>query len=205
MHRSLFRFLALSSAFGILALVGQPATAASWTVDNSHSEVNFSVNHFFTPVTGGFGDFEIDLDFNEDDPAASSVSATIQVASVDTGNERRDGHLRTADFFDADSYPTITFESTSVRAEGDSLIATGNLTIRDQTREVELPIQILGTREIPEEMRGRMGGSEKVAGFKADLAIDRGDYGVGSGNFAATLVVGGEVSIELLVEAHLRP
>ncbi len=205
MHRSTLRVLGALAAFAVLAFAGQSATAASWTVDNAHSEVNFSINHFFTPVTGGFGEFEIDLDYNEDDPAASSVSATIQVASVDTGNERRDGHLKTGDFFDAETYPTITFESTSVRAEGDGLVATGNLTIRDQTSEVELPIQILGVQEIPEEMRERMGGSEKVAGFKADLAIDRGDYGVGSGNFAATLVVGGEVRIELLVEAHLRP
>ncbi len=204
-----FAFHATLPAAGLLALalvVPSAASAATWGVDAAHTEVNFSISHFFTPVTGSFKDFEIDLDYDPDNPENSSVSARIAVASVDTGNEQRDGHLRTADWFETDAHPNMIFVSKSVRAKGDDLlVAAGTLTIKDHSREIELPIQILGTQEIPEEMREMLGGSEKVASFKAALTIPRGDYDVGTGSWAGTLVVGSDVSVELLVEAHLRP
>jgi len=179
------------------------AGSAAWNVDANHTEVNFSVNHFFTPVTGSFRDFEVGLNYDPDDPSASSVEARIAVASVDTGNERRDDHLRSPDFFAAEEHPYITFESTSVeRVADDRLVARGPLTIRGVSREVELPITILGTKAIPAEMKEMLGDIDEVASFEASTTLDRGDFGVGTGSWAATLVVGGQVDIEILVEAN---
>jgi polyisoprenoid-binding protein YceI len=200
------RFATALSLVSLLALpVGASAfDAAPWNVDAAHTEVNFKVRHFFTPVTGSFSDFEIELMFDKDDPTQSSVTARIAVASVSTGNERRDNHLRTEDWFGVDSWTDITFDSTSVRQAGDELIATGNLTIKDVTREVELPIRLLGVKAIPEGMRDMLGGVTEVASFQANLTIDRREFGVGTGMWAETAVVGSEVEIELLVEANVR-
>lgn len=196
--------LALTAA--ILAVAVAPAVGAStWTVDSAHTEVNFSVKHFFTPVSGSFQEFEVDLVYDSDKPEKSRVTARIKVASVNTGNEQRDGHLRTADWFEADKYPYMTFESSSVRAVGDnSLVAKGTLEIKGLKKQIELPITLLGRKEIPENMQAMLGGAKEVTSFKAATAVDRGDFGVGVGNFAATMVVGGEVTIEILLEAHRK-
>ena len=178
-------------------------TQAAWSTDAAHTEVNFSVKHFFTPVTGSFGEFEVDLDYNAEHPERSRVEAKINVASVSTGNEKRDNHLRSGDWFEADKHPYITFKSTSVRSAGENrLIASGPLTIKGQSHEIELPITLLGNQMIPEQMQQMLGGTKQVASFRASTAIDRGDFGVGVGNWAATMVVGGEVKIEILLEAH---
>ena len=192
-------------SYGWNGTADEALLADAWGIDTAHTEVNFSVTHFFTPVSGTFDDFEVTFDFDPENISASRVAARIAVASVNTGDEKRDGHLRTADFFDADKYPYITFESSSIRQLSDhELVASGILTIRDQKRQVELPIKWLGTQPIPEEMRGMLGGSKEVASFKASMTIDRNEYGVGSGNWAATMVVGGDVTIDILLEAHRR-
>ena len=179
--------------------------AANWAVDGAHTEINFSVSHFFTPVTGTFDDFEVRLDYDADYPANSTVAVRIAVASVNTGSPRRDDHLRTPDFFAAEQHPYITFESTSVQVTGDgTMVARGPLTIRGETREIELPITLLGVQPIPPEMREMLGGAEEIASFSAKMTIDRGDYGVGTGSWAATMVVGGDVEIEILLEAHRK-
>ncbi len=182
-----------------------PAAASTWNVDSGHTEINFQVTHFFTPVSGSFDQFEIDLQYDADNPAASSVAVAIPVASINTRNERRDGHLRSGDFFGVDEHDQITFTSSSVRAVGDGqLIATGPLTIKGVSKEIELPITLLGVQDIPEQMQEMLGGATRIASFRATTTLDRGDFGVGTGNWAATLVVGGEVEVEILVEAHLR-
>ena len=179
--------------------------ADAWGIDSAHTEINFSVTHFFTPVSGRFDDFEVTFEFDPENITASSVEARIAVASVNTGNAQRDEHLRTADFFDAEKYPYITFKSSSIRkVSDDELVASGILTIRDQKRQIELPIRWLGTQPIPEQMRGMLGGSKEIASFKASMTIDRNEYGVGAGSWAATMVVGGDVSIDILLEAHRR-
>ena len=122
--------LALTLTASGIATV-RAAADASWFPDGSHTEINFSVKHFFTPVTGNFDRYEVDLDYDAEHPEKSSVKVRIEVASVNTGNAERDQHLRTVDFFDADAHPEMTFRSTSVRMVGkDQLIATGPLTIR---------------------------------------------------------------------------
>ena len=192
-------------AIALVATLAPKAAAENqtgWSSDTAHTEINFSVNHFFTPVTGSFSDFEIELDYDAENPEQSTVEARIKVTSIDTGNEKRDNHLRSGDWFAAEEHPYMTFKSTSVREVGENqLIATGPLTIKGNSHEVELPITLLGKQTIPEPMRPMIGAKE-VASFQASTSIDRADFGVGVGNWAATMVVGGEVDIEILLEAH---
>ena len=89
-------------------------------------------------------------------------------------------------------------------ADGDGLVARGLLTIKGESHEVDLPITLLGKQDIPEQMQQMLGGTTQVASFKASTAVDRSDYGVGVGSWAATMVVGGDVSIEILLEAHRK-
>ncbi len=197
----------------LLSLIAAPAIgfdaagldARTWDVDDAHTEIGFKVRHFFTPISGSFTDYEIDLAFDAENPANSHVEATIAVASVNTGNERRDNHLRSGDWFEADEHPYITFSSKSVeRVDGANLVASGTLTIKGVARDVELPIKLLGVQPIPAPLRAMMGGITEAASFLASLTIDRGDFGVGVGSWAETVVVGGDVRIELLVEANHR-
>ncbi len=188
-----------------LAMTATATPPAAWSADAAHTEINFSVNHFFTPVTGSFEDHEVHLDYDALNPENSRVNAKIRVSSINTGNEKRDNHLRSADWFEAEKHPYITFESTSVRQVGDSrLLARGPLTIKGQSREVELPISLLGSQPIPVEMRPMLGGTQEVASFQATASIERGDFGVGVGSWAATMVVGSEVDINILLEAHRK-
>ena len=201
------RSTALASLVAVLAL---PLTAAaietmSWNVDADHTEVNFKVRHFFTPVTGTFTSYDVELIFDQDDPTNSRVNVSIDVASVSTGNERRDNHLRTDDWFGADTYGKITFASTSVKKTGvNEYVAVGTLTIKDVSKQVELPFTLLGVKAIPEMMREMLGGVTHVASFQANLTIDRTAFGVGTGMWGETAVVGAKVEIELLVEANVR-
>lgn len=195
----------LFAAVAAVFLAAGAAQAEAWTADAAHTEVNFTVNHFFTPVTGSFSDFEITLDYDSENPEKSTVEARIKVASIDTGNGRRDDHLRSPDWFDAETHPYLTFKSTSVRTQGENqLIALGQLTIRGESHQIELPISLLGVRQIPEPMRQMLGGSTQVASFRAATAVDRKDFQVGVGDWAGTMVVGGQVEIEIALEAHLR-
>ena len=189
-------------ALATMTIAAGPAPVA-WNVDAPHSGVEFSVKHFFTPVTGEFEDYEVELMFDRENPQNSSVSVRIDVNSVNTGNADRDTHLKSGDFFEADQYGIITFESQSVRLVGaDQLLVRGPLTIKGQTHQVELPITILGVKDIPEEMRAMLGGVEQIASFTTQLKIDRSDYGVGVGSWAAAMVVGHEVTINIAVEAN---
>jgi polyisoprenoid-binding protein YceI len=176
---------------------------ATWNVDPTHSGVEFSVKHFFTPVRGKFDTYEAELAFDPEQPSESRVSVRIDVTSINTGNEDRDAHLLSGDFFDAESYPWITFESDAVRVAGENeLVVSGNLTIKDVTRRVELPVTMQGVKDLPAEMQEMFGGIEQVASFTTGTRIDRSDYGVGVGSWAAALVVGHDVNITISIEAN---
>ena len=178
-------------------------TVSTWNVDTTHSAVEFSVKHFFTPVRGKFDRYEAELAYDPENPGESSVSVRIDVTSINTGNEDRDKHLLSGDFFNAEEYPEITFVSDEVRVEGDDrLVLAGPLTIKDETRRVELPITLQGVKELPAEMQEMFGGIEQVASFTGSTKLDRSDYGVGVGSWAAALVVGHEVSIDITIEAN---
>ena len=144
---------------------------------------------------GRFGDFSGTITYDAVKPAASSFSGTIQVKSIDTGNERRDGHLKNADFFEAETYPTITFESTEVTSAGENTLnVKGKLTMHGTTKEVTLPVEILGTGINPR------GGKAQI-GLETNFSILCSDYGVNSWErFSA--VLGDEVKIQVLIEAN---
>lgn len=179
--------------------------AVAWNVDRPHTEINFTVRHFFTPVNGTFKVYDVDFRFDRENPENSSVRVSIEVASIDTGNERRDNHLRSPDFFDAETHPTITFESTSVRrVSQEKLVATGHLTIKGITQAIELPISILGITDLPAEMQEMLGGVTQVASFQAGTVLDRRAFEVGVANWAQTVIVGGDVEVNINLEANRK-
>lgn len=169
--------------------------ADAWEVDRDHSAINFSINHFFTPVNGTFDDYDAEILFDPNDLEGSSISVTIPIESVNTKNDRRDNHLMSEDFFNAEQWSNMTFESNTIEQTGDNqFVAKGQLTIRDVTRDFELPFELLGVMDHP--MKENM----KVAGIVASAELMRTDFGVGVGDWAATAVVGDKVNIDLNLE-----
>lgn len=167
----------------------------TYVIDKAHSEAVFQVRHLITKVRGRFTDFEGTIQFNEAQPELSSVSFSIKTSSVDTSEPDRDKHLRSADFFDADNHPVISFKSTSVKGSGSTLQVTGNLTIRGVSKEITLPVSHLGAAKDP-------WGNDRV-GFETELTVNRKDFGL---NWNAALETGGflvgdEVKINLSIQA----
>ncbi len=171
------------------------ANATTWQIDRAHSAVNFTISHFFTPVNGTFDDYEASVNFDPNNLEESSIDVTIPVSSVNTKNERRDSHLESEDFFNAEEWPNIHFVSNNIESLGDNqFVAHGELTIRDVTHSFELPFELLGVMDHP------MRENTQVAGIVANAEIMRTDYGVGVGDWAATAVVGDRVNISLNLE-----
>jgi polyisoprenoid-binding protein YceI len=172
------------------------ADAMSWEIDPAHSNLSFQINHFFTPVTGKFKDYKADVNFSPDNLEESSIDIKIMVNSIDTDNQKRDGHLQSDDFFNAEKYPSITFSSDKITsAEGENMFtAHGELTIKDVTKQIKLPFKLLGIQDHP------MKENTKVAGIKIDHQLNRTDYDVGVGDWAATAVVGDEVDLNIALE-----
>jgi polyisoprenoid-binding protein YceI len=203
--RSAATSLALALALPAATLVAQaPAATAplpqvqtgvgSFTIDVTHSELTFRIRHMMSRVRGGFGTWSGTI---VADPAAwqdGSVEVTVDTRSIDTGNERRDNHLRSGDFFAADSFPTMTFRSTKIERDGDGATIHGILTIRGVSRPVVLDAAFLG---IAPERRG-----DRI-GFEATTTINRLDYGVAWNRAAEAggVVLGDEVEITIQVEA----
>jgi len=171
-------------------------TATTFTIDPVHSTVEFAVKHMMiATVRGRFGEFEGTIRFDDEDPARSSVQAVIQSSSVDSGVAMRDDDLRSPNFLDAERYPLIRFASTAVeRLDKARWRVTGDLTLRDVTREVVLDTEFEG--------RGPgMEGEERI-GFTAHTSINRKDYGLAYNAVVETggLVVSDTVRITLHVE-----
>jgi polyisoprenoid-binding protein YceI len=175
-------------------------TARTYAVDKTHSEVTFQVRHLLTKVRGRFSDFAGTVHMDEEDPRNSSVSLTIEAASIDTANNDRDGHLRSDDFFAVDTYPTLTFKSSRiVRTSDDIYEVTGTLTIRGVAREIMLPVTYLGTAQDP-------WGSAR-AGFETEITINRKDFGLlwNAALETGGFLVGDEVRISASVQAIAGP
>jgi polyisoprenoid-binding protein YceI len=174
--------------------------AGNWTVDPVHSSVSFSVRHLMVAkVRGRFADFTADI-VTAPDPLASSVTATIQAASVDTGNADRDAHLRTADFFEVDRYPTITYRSTGLRPDGEAFALDGELTVKDVTKPVTLRLELGGFGPdyfLEDPSKGAR------AGFTATGKINRLDFGVGDEGTVpgGAVVLAHSIDISLEIEA----
>jgi polyisoprenoid-binding protein YceI len=169
--------------------------AGTWTIDPVHSEVGFSVRHMMvSKVRGRFSAFSGEIVTGED-PAKSSVTAEIDLKSINTGNEQRDAHIQSADFFEVETYPTMTYKSTGVRVEGGEYVVDGELTLKGVTRSVPLHLELNGFGPDP------FGGTR--AGFTATGEINRRDFNV---NFSAPMANGGavvadKISLHLEIEA----
>ena len=169
---------------------------ATFNIDKAHSEAFFQVRHLITRVRGRFTEFEGAVELDRDNPNNSSVSLTIQTASVDTGEPDRDTHLRSADFFDVEKFPTLTFKSTGISGKSDEEYdVSGDLTIHGVTRQITLPVSFNGFAKDP-------WGNER-AGFESEIRINRKDYDLAWNAVLETggLMVGDEVRISLAIQA----
>ena len=174
--------------------VKAPIEAGVWNIDPTHSTVGFVVKHLMvSKVRGKFESFSGTITVAED--GTPSVQAEIDVTTITTGNPQRDGHIKSADFFDADQFPKATFDSTSVRPDGDNFVLTGDFTLHGVTKSVDLALEFNGSNP------GM--GQGAVAGFEATTVINRKDFGIdiempleGGG-----VVVGDKVTINLEIEA----
>ena len=195
-----------ATATAVVAAAAPSSTAASdvtssditgdYVIDASHSRLGFSARHaMVTKVRGSFEEFEGTAHVDSATPANSKVDLTIQAASVTTGNEQRDGHLRTPDFFDIDNHPTITFVSTDVARTGADWAISGDLTINGVTKPVTIDFEETGSAVDPY-------GNTRI-GFEGSTAIDRTDWNL---SFNAALETGGvlvseKVSLEFDISA----
>lgn len=202
------RYLTMKHLLSFLLVFGLAFTTAlaggdddkkkrtTYDLDRSHSSVGFSIKHLaISTVRGNFGEFTTDISMEGDDVTTLQASATIQAASIDTDNEKRDEHLRSADFFETETYPTITFTSKEVKnVDGVNFTLVGDLTMHGVTKEIELDAEILGPATLM--------GTQRV-GFSAEGEINRKDYGLTWSRVveAGALVVGEEVKLIIEVEA----
>ena len=172
--------------------------AGTWNIDPVHSEVGFSARHMMvSKVRGRFTTFSGQI-VTGADPLGSTVSAEIDLASITTGNDQRDDHIRSADFFEVETYPKMTYRSTGVRVDGDDYVLDGELTLKDVTKSVPLTLELNGFGPDP------FGGTR--AGFTATGEINRKDFNV---NFSAPMQNGGvvvsdKIGLHLEIEAVLK-
>ncbi len=185
----------MTAAASVSSLTG--LTAGTWTIDPVHSHVSFSVRHLMvSKIRGNFGAFTGTIEVPESgDPVAS---AEITLDSFDTGNGQRDAHIRSADFLEVETFPTMSFRSTGIRTSGSDFVLEGELTLHGVTKDVELELEFNGVNP------GM--GNGPVAGFEARTELNRRDFGIditmaleGGG-----VVVGDKVSINLEIEAGLQ-
>ena len=172
-------------------------TTQRWNIDPTHSSVTFTVRHMvISKVRGAFTKWQGHVDFDAANPGNSRVSVRIEAASINTHEDKRDGHLRSPDFFDVEKHPAINFESTRVEHKGgDQYRVIGDLTIHGVTRSVELDAEHLGAGKDP-------WGNERV-GFQASTSINRKDFGLTWNQALETggILVGEKIEIALDVEA----
>ena len=172
------------------------ATKTTYSIDKAHSEATFQVRHLLSKVRGRFSDFNGTIDYDEQNPEYSSVNVTIQAASVDTSERDRDTHLRSADFFEVEKFPTLTFKSATIARKGsDGFDVAGDLTIHGVTTPVIFDVTFLGKAKDP-------WGNERIA-FEAETTINRKDYGLlwNAALETGGFLVGDEVKISLSVQA----
>ena len=176
------------------AAVATDLSTGTWTIDPVHSSIGFSVRHLVvSKVRGTFGTFSGAIVVAED--GTPSVSAEIAIDSVNSGNAQRDEHVKSADFFDAEKYPTATFVSTGVRADGDGYVVDGDFTLKGVTKPIALSLEFNGVNP------GM--GHGQVAGFEASVVLNRKDFGIDLDMPLETggAVVGDKITITLEIEA----
>jgi len=191
------RFALILATLLVAGVTAAPAATESFVIDPAHSSVTFRIRHLVGKTPGSFTDFGGTVTFDPADPTTGRVEATIQATSIDTHNDKRDDHLRSPDFFDAATHPTITFKSTKVTRAGEAYKLSGDLTMHGVTKPVTLDLQVLGVGP---------GFAGKVAGFEARGVLQRKDFGISWNRAldAGSLVLGDEVEIVITVEAGVQ-
>lgn len=172
------------------------AAVRTYQIDKAHSEAVFQVRHLITKVRGRFSEFEGTIQFDEAQPERSSVTFTIQTSSIDTNQPDRDTHLRSEDFFAVERFPALTFVSTGITKRSETVFdVEGDLTIRDVTRRVALPVTFLGRAKDP-------WGQERIA-FETGIVINRKEFGLMWNAALETggFLVGDDVTINASVQA----
>ena len=189
--------LTLTTVLGLALALPQAAAASSWSVDTAHASAQFSVKHMMVSNTRGqFSNITGTLELDEKNISKSTVNVEIDASTIDTRNEKRDGHLKSPDFFDVAKHPKMTFKSTKVKSAGKGkLKVTGNLTIRGVTKPVTLDVEG-PTAEIKSPW------GSFVRGFTATATINRKDFGLTWNKALETggFVVGNEVKITIDLE-----
>ena len=189
MNRKLFAAAVLTT------LAALPLRADTFAIDPNHSEVSFQIRHLVSQVRGRFNEFSGAVQLDPKNLPASSVEFHIKTASIDTNVADRDKHLRSADFFDAEKYPEITFKSESIQPAGkDKYNVTGTLTMHGVSKKVTLPVTYGG--------QVKVGGSTR-AGFQTETTLDRKDYGIiwNKALDAGGAMLGDDVSVSINLEA----
>jgi polyisoprenoid-binding protein YceI len=193
------RFFSLLTALLLGAAPLQAQKVSQWKIDRSHTSVNFVATHFFSDVPGSFQTFSGDFRIDPENMAASTLNFTVRVKSVDTGNETRDNNLHGEDWFYVSEHPMITFRSSEIEKKGRNQYQVyGKLTIRDVTKEVALPVTVKGVMDHP------LMKNTKILGLSIDTVLDRTEYNVGVGDWAATAVVGDEVEVDIDMELNRK-
>ncbi|MEV8441865.1 YceI family protein [Actinosynnema sp. NPDC051121] len=172
--------------------------AGTWKADPAHSEIAFSVRHLMiNKMRGRFTTYDVTI-ITSEDVVGSSVAASIDLASIDTGNDMRDNHLRTADYLEVEEYPTMSYRSTGIRRTGDGWVIDGELTLHGLTRQVPLAVEVNGF--------GSDQWGVQRAGFSATAEINRRDFGIDISTplDAGRVAVGDKVSISLEIQAVLQ-
>ena len=171
--------------------------AGTYALDTAHSEIGFTVRHLMTKVRGTFQEYAGEI-VVKDSLEESTANVTVELGSVHTRSEQRDGHLRSGDFFDAENSPKMTFTSTAFKPEGDDYVLAGELTIKNVTKPIELAVEFLG---VDQNAYG-----QTIIGFEASTSISRKDWGI---DFnvpleGGKLLIGDKVDIHLDVQAALQ-
>lgn len=186
------RILALLATLALVVAVR--ADTVTYKIDATHSSVGFSIRHLVSKFSASFTKVDGSITFDAAAPEKSSVEATVAIGSVNTANEKREGHLKSADFFDEAKFPVATFKSTAWKKTGESTFdVTGDLTIKGVTKPVTFQVTLLGT--------GPGMGGTTVSGWEATTKINRNDFGVSYG----PKILGDEVTLNLSVEAGFKP
>jgi polyisoprenoid-binding protein YceI len=193
------KFRILTAAALLLGAASLASATDAYTIDGRHSEATFRVRHLMTKVSGKFADIAGVVNIDKANPAASTVDFTIKTATIDTGVADRDKHLRSTDFFDTDKFPEITFKSTKIVPAGkkDVYNVTGNFTMHGVTKELTLPVEVLGWQSSKQ--------GERV-GFSLATTINRKDYGINWNRVLdqGALYLGEDVDVNVSVEAVKR-
>lgn len=171
--------------------------APKWELDKDHTSVNFEVKHFFNTVNGNFTDFDGNFFFDPDNLEDSKFDFTVAVSSIETNNEKRNNHLKSADFFNVEKFPNIYFVSSGFDKISDTQYEVkGKLRIKDVIKNVTIPFEITGNMEHP------MKEGATLMGLAFNTTINRNDYNVGAGDWTSNKIVGENVKVSINTELN---